>query len=452
MTVSPLVAYRVYQIDSKKKAIAFNTLSKKFMFLEELSAELLQLLLDGDSKRLQEWLSRNELTHDDVHGFIRKLCEFGFMDEIPKPTDDIDAQLKLHEEELLEQRTELNLFQNDLRKSNRYYSFHIDLTNRCNEKCIHCYHPFDLYDYSKELTTAEVKSLVDMIYELGVFSVTLSGGECLLRPDFFEILSYISDKGMMSVIFTNGMLLTEGVVRKIREHRVKLVSISLYGDTPELHDSITTVKGSYEKTLAGIALLKKYRIPFELKCIVLKENVDRVEEIRILSKHLNDGRDCKIDFSLCGKIDGDCSPFSHRATSEQIKAVFYSDPERYFGASTLQKRMPDEPPCGAGKFGLYCDARGDIYPCVSFRQLLCHYTDLPHIASNHILQQWLDTRISDFSDCFKHDFCEYCTEQCAGNNLIENGDFLDSRSISNCDRARIIAEWFNHHADSDNQK
>ena len=225
-------------------------------------------------------------------------------------------------------------------------------------------------------------------------------------------------------------------------YRVKLVSVSIYGDTEAIHDSITQVPGSFKKTLAGIDLLKKYGIPFELKCVVLAENVAHIEQIRQLSMRLNKGRDCKIDFSLCGKINGDCNNFSHQASFQAIKQVFFSNPERYFDVNNLVARQPSDSPCGAGKYGLYCSAEGYIYPCVSFRLLLCNYKELQGIHQNAVLKKWLSTKLSDFSNCFQHDYCNFCTEQCAGNNLIENGNYLNSTNISNCERAKIIAEWF----------
>lgn len=450
MKTSMLVGYRIYSLKSGPSAIAFHTQRKEFMFLEGLSAELLQLILEDASGKMIPWMEQNGIAEADVDDFKQKLDEFGFFSEAEANKPPAVSEIPYTENGELERRPELNRFMNELRHNGLYYAFHIDLTHRCNEKCVHCYHPFDTYDYSKELSLNEVKELIDIVYELGVFVVTLSGGECLLRPDFFEILDYISSKGMVTNIFTNGMLLTEDVVQKIRRYRVKLVSISLYGDTAEIHDRITTIPGSFERTIQGIERLKKHNIPFELKCVVLAENVGHIKNIRSLAMKLNHGQDCKVDFALCGKLDGSNDPFSHRANAEELKKVLFSDPERYFNASDMRKKDPTESPCGAGKYGLMCSADGSIYPCVSFRLLLCNYKDLPQIADNEILHQWLNTRLCDFSDCFQHDYCDYCPEQCAGNNLIENGNYLDSRNVSNCELAKIISEWFQRQSANNN--
>lgn len=319
------VAYRVYKFGEITKAIAFNTRSRQFMFLDGLSAILLQKLIENTIQEVLAWGTIHELEENDINQFVETLNSFGFFSAQASSSSKIQTNIAENEPDS-ESSPELKLFQNFLRVHNRYYCFHIDLTNRCNEKCIHCYHPFSSYDHSAELSLEEIKSLIDIIYDLGVFVVTLSGGECLLRKDFFDILSYISDKGMMTTIFTNGMLLTPSIVEKFTQYRVNLVSISLYSDTANIHDRITQVPGSFDKTIAGIEILKKHAIPFELKCVVLDENIERIEQIRNFSKKINYGSDCRLDFSLCGKIDGNCSNFSHRAPSSKIQDVFYSDP------------------------------------------------------------------------------------------------------------------------------
>ena len=442
MVISTLVAYRIYDLKAGKKAVLFHTRRKNYMFLEGLSAELFEMILKEDSSRMTIWMTQNEITEEDVADFKQQLDDFGVF-SMTEQEEQYSSVMELQNEEEKEKKYNhiLSDLQQELFDNGYYFNFHIDLTNHCNERCIHCYHPFDQYDYSKEMSFEDVCQLVDRLEELGVFSLVLSGGEALLRKDIFDIMEYISNKGMMITLFTNGVLLTEETVQKLHQYRIKLVSISLYADIPEVHDKITAIKGSFERTLEGINRLKEHGIPFELKCVVLAENADRIEQIREFGKKINYGKESKLDFSLCGKLDGDCSVYDHRVSNEVIKKIFTSDPDRCIGSRELLQRSPKQHPCGAGRYGLYCSADGNIYPCVSFRLFLCNYRELDNIHTNNVLQRWLNTRISDFSECFKHDYCNYCVEQCAGNNLIENNDYLNSK-ISHCERAKIIADWF----------
>ena len=83
-------------------------------------------------------------------------------------------------------------------------SVHFDLTYRCNERCVHCYLDHD--DHG-EMTTGEVKSVLDQLAAAGTLFLILSGGELLLRKDFFELLAYARGLGFDVKLKTNGILL-----------------------------------------------------------------------------------------------------------------------------------------------------------------------------------------------------------------------------------------------------
>ena len=90
---------------------------------------------------------------------------------------------------------------------------HLDVTYRCNERCIHCYLDHD--DHG-EMTTAEIKDVLDQLAEAGVFFLTFSGGEVFLRRDFFDIVEY-ARRLMFSVkIKTNAVMIHEQEARRIR--------------------------------------------------------------------------------------------------------------------------------------------------------------------------------------------------------------------------------------------
>src|SRR6202795_4439016 len=91
-------------------------------------------------------------------------------------------------------------------------SVQLDLTYRCNERCVHCY--LDHEDHG-EMTTSEIRDLLDQLAEAGVFFLTLSGGEILMRKDFFEILEYARSKMFCVKLKTNGVLIGEKEARRI---------------------------------------------------------------------------------------------------------------------------------------------------------------------------------------------------------------------------------------------
>src|SRR3989454_4586002 len=82
-------------------------------------------------------------------------------------------------------------------------SVQLDITYRCNERCVHCYLDHD--DHG-EMTTAEIKHLLDQLAEAGVFILTLSGGEIFMRKDFFEILEYARKLTFCVKLKTNAVM------------------------------------------------------------------------------------------------------------------------------------------------------------------------------------------------------------------------------------------------------
>jgi MoaA/NifB/PqqE/SkfB family radical SAM enzyme len=93
-------------------------------------------------------------------------------------------------------------------------SVQLDLTYRCNERCVHCYLDHD--DHG-EMTTTEIKDLLDQLAAAGVFFLILSGGEIFLRKDLFEIVEH-ARKLLFSVkLKTNAVLIREAKARRIAD-------------------------------------------------------------------------------------------------------------------------------------------------------------------------------------------------------------------------------------------
>src|SRR5438132_4064474 len=88
---------------------------------------------------------------------------------------------------------------------------HLDVTYRCNERCVHCYLDHD--DHG-EMTTAEIRTVLDELSEAGVFFLTLSGGEVLMRRDFFEIVGYARRLMFNVKVKTNGVMIREAEARR----------------------------------------------------------------------------------------------------------------------------------------------------------------------------------------------------------------------------------------------
>lgn len=151
-------------------------------------------------------------------------------------------------------------------------SFQIELTSRCNERCVHCYIPYDLklFDISEEL----YYSTLEQLSKMGVLSVTLSGGECMCHPKFKEFLRAAKNYDFYVNILSNLTLLDDEIIGIMKEGNVSSVQTSLYSMIPEHHDAITTVKGSFYKTRDNILKLIENDLPLHVSCPTMKGNKD----------------------------------------------------------------------------------------------------------------------------------------------------------------------------------
>ncbi len=129
---------------------------------------------------------------------------------------------------------------------------HLDLTWRCNERCIHCY--LD-HDDLGEMTYEEIDDLMTQMADAGVFFLTLSGGEPLLRHDLFDIIRRARALMFNVKLKTNAILIREKEAALIRDLGVETVQVSVYSHRPEVHDAITKVKGSLQRSIDAIRFM-----------------------------------------------------------------------------------------------------------------------------------------------------------------------------------------------------
>jgi radical SAM protein with 4Fe4S-binding SPASM domain len=156
----------------------------------------------------------------------------------------------------------------------------IEITERCNNNCIHCSInlPADDGARQRELTTGELKDILTEAVALGALSVRFTGGEPLLRHDFQELYVFARKLGFRVLIFTNARLITKDLVALFKRipPLVKL-EVTVYGMSQKTYEAVTRVPGSYGEFRRGVALLQQNNIPFIVKGVLLPQNEDEVE-------------------------------------------------------------------------------------------------------------------------------------------------------------------------------
>ena len=168
---------------------------------------------------------------------------------------------------------------------------HFELTYRCNEQCIHCFcvvpHGQEEEAKKRELTYDEITRVLDDLAEMGGLHLTLSGGEVLVRRDFFDIAAYAEERGFVLRIFTNGIGLTRERIERIAALEPLTVELSIFSADPAVHDGITRVPGSFDRLIRNVHRLKAHGLRVYLKTVVMKPNIADLLKLRELGKDLD---------------------------------------------------------------------------------------------------------------------------------------------------------------------
>jgi AdoMet-dependent heme synthase len=163
----------------------------------------------------------------------------------------------------------------------------IEVTNRCNLSCGFCFNKLYVPQKrkSQELSTSNIKNIIDKIKESKIPIVRFTGGEPLLRGDIFELMDYAYKKGLKVWLNTNATLITKPIAGKIAKY-VENVLISLNAHTCA-SEMVLTGSNTFKSKLKGIILLKKSKIKY-LRCgtVATKVNIANLEKIHGLVKRL----------------------------------------------------------------------------------------------------------------------------------------------------------------------
>jgi heme b synthase len=269
-------------------------------------------------------------------------------------------------------------------------------TVACNLACIHCRASAQTTPEPDELTTQEVKGLIDQLAELGRPIFVISGGEPLMRPDIFEIAAYGTRRGLRVALSPNGTLVTPEVVGKTKDAGVRRISVSIDGSVAERHDAIRGIPGAFDAAMAGLAACRSQGLGFQLNTTVMRQTRDDLPAVLDLAVRV--GAEAWHVFMLVptgrGKIDDEVSPQEYEETLHEIYQMSKDSPipirvtcGPHFMRVVAQARRKDrEQPnlvgprkgshpgsldrttrgCLAGDGYCFISYRGDVTPCGYF--------------------------------------------------------------------------------------
>jgi radical SAM protein with 4Fe4S-binding SPASM domain len=250
----------------------------------------------------------------------------------------------------------------------------IDLTYRCNLRCVHCYLADDREQTEKiEMDTRKILSVIDEITEAGCLNLLITGGEPLLRDDFPEIYSHAKKNGLLVTVFSNGTLVNEKILDLFEDLPPYIIEISLYGTTASTYEKITGVAHSFEKCMQGIGRLIDRRLNVRIKTILMTLNEHEFFAMQDLAKKL--GIRFRFDAALFPQKDGNTLPLTLRVAPKDAIEKDFSDLERarswvkYLDKTRHTALNDTLYTCGAGITGFHIDPCGILKPCLMIRNL-----------------------------------------------------------------------------------
>ncbi|MBQ5636032.1 MAG: radical SAM protein, partial [Selenomonadales bacterium] len=194
-------------------------------------------------------------------------------------------------------------------------------TKTCNLKCRHCYMNSDAQKYEGELTTEEAKRFIDDLAEFNVPVLLFSGGEPLMRKDFFELAEYAAAKGIRPTLSTNGTLITREVAERIKKIGVGYVGISLDG-LQEVNDKFRGKEGAFQAAMEGIQNCVAVGQRVGLRFTINHHNIQELDRIFDFIEEKGINRVCFYHLVYSGRgnamMDEDVTPEQSRMAMDTI--------------------------------------------------------------------------------------------------------------------------------------
>lgn len=319
----------------------------------------------------------------------------------------------------------VNVFNNFMtyktRAARTPYLAYYELTPLCTLNCKFCYSHLQKSEQEKRgeiLRLAEWSRLADETINMGVKRIILTGGECLLHPDFFEIYKYIYNKNIEISIISNGTLIDETAVEFFCKYPPNAITISIYGYSEETYLKACGNATAYNNVMHAIELLKSSNISFQLVTTVSEDNKDDIQALLkyaeenklryMFSNMLKANRECTLDTILAyGTEDGEIDNVRRNIIEKRggkIKVI----PDYEIPRDLVIKKKGIN--CGAGVNIFHINWLGEMQPCPTFNAKKIKTNDKKLSVAWQELTNWAKN-IPQLIECqtCKHQYrCSLC--------------------------------------------
>ena len=289
-----------------------------------------------------------------------------------------------------------------------------EITQRCNLRCVHCLSDSG-FALENELSTGECHDLVDQWTALKVFQVNIGGGEPFIREDFLDLLSYAHERGLVTCVSTNGILIDKALARRISTLKMLYLQVSLDGATAEVNDMIRG-KRTYKKIIDAIDCLATQGVPFSINTVLTRLNFPQLDDLRKLAKAYEaDLRVSRFRPSGRGKESknwlGPDKDQLETFTDWLNEHDLVRTGDSFFCLTSENRRRKGLDMCGAAKMTCCISPIGQVFPCAFLQER-------PFLAGNvrdrnfkdlwdhsPIFHQFRSLDVESCVDCYRFETC-----------------------------------------------
>jgi len=317
----------------------------------------------------------------------------------------------------------LAMIQEKTREADVPYGGSFELTPLCNLDCKMCYvHLQDLSVRQRMLSGEQWLTIIRQAIDEGMMEVTLTGGEAMTHPAFWDIYMYLLNHGITTRVKTNGLLLNEEAVKRFQEYPPSRIDISLYGCDSESYVAVTGVD-AYEQVVRNIRLAveagltiqimvtpSSYMSPWTERVMALAKSfgVSVMVNDRLVEPHENTGRQ-KADFDI--PLEEELEIEEKR--KEMFSSGYSTGDDEFFMKRSNRPHVSDKGLfCSGGRSGFAVNWDGIMLPCVNFpRDVVC-----AHPLRDGFRQAWSEVNeaVKNYEvpkachSCELNTHCHYC--------------------------------------------
>ena len=280
-----------------------------------------------------------------------------------------------------------------------------------------------LQECNEKVVFARLEELFDELREFGGLYLVFTGGEIALRPDLFELIKSARKRHFSVQLLTSGTLWGEKEWDEIASLGVREVRLSLYGNRPEVHDRVTQVLGSHQKTLKTARALIERGVYLSLTLPILQENAHDVIAALELAESLSS--DISIESRITWGDTGSPDSATHNASVQTLREIYKNPRIRYWSGADQSCQISDEDaPCAVGFHTTFIRSNGDVLPCsrwplVGGNILSESIEDI--FRRSPVFSEARALRSDDLKGCMECKLRDGC-QICPAMNLKENGD------------------------------